>query len=62
MGIRKSRSKRQLEDVGHFFSGLPKVVRRCFTVRKVEDLSKPLVLWDKATCSHCHGPGQANSF
>jgi hypothetical protein len=24
MGIRKSRSKRQLEDVGHFFSGLPK--------------------------------------
>jgi hypothetical protein len=25
MGIGKSRSKRQLEDVGHFFSGLPKM-------------------------------------
>jgi hypothetical protein len=24
MGIRKSRSKRQLDDVGHFVSGLPK--------------------------------------
>jgi hypothetical protein len=31
MVIRKSPSKRQLEDVGHFFSGLPKVedIVRC---------------------------------
>jgi hypothetical protein len=44
MGIRKSRSKRQLDDIGHFFSELPKGGRLCFVVRKVEDLSKPLIL------------------
>jgi len=44
MGIRKSRSKRKLEDVGHFFNGLPKAEDFVSLFARERTFPKPLVL------------------